>query len=223
MDVGPEACVPYLKGRLFRVVPASHLRTMAQSNTTSQWKNLRNKSSDCGTRPSTSLLAPESLMGWYCAVWDSHTEMENTQDFDEEETWLELIALKGGVGGRFRWWRKIGTFKALERDEGVAESLWVMDNVKWSPLDPEDEDTADGDDWRDREAHGHGLAALSVLDDEGYPFLEQIYNEGLDEEGELASVRVVWKKLEGEGLREPLTAGEINRLISAGTIYSEDF
>lgn len=149
--------------------------------------------------------------------------MENSQDICEEETWLELTALKGRVGGRFRWWRKIGTFKALERDEGVAENLWAMNNVKWSPLYPEDEDTADGDDWRDREAHGHGLAALSILDDEGYPFLEQIYNEGLDVEGELASVRVVWKKLEGEGLREPLTGGEVNRLIAAGTIYSDDF
>ena len=48
-DVGPEPCVVYLKGRLFKVVPASHLRTMAQSNTTSQWKNLRNRSFDRGT------------------------------------------------------------------------------------------------------------------------------------------------------------------------------
>lgn len=129
------------------------------------------------------------------------------------------------IEGRFRWWRKVGSFKGLTRPKDSKENLWLVNGVTWSTLvtvDDVDDDETDsileGDDDDDaldsRATNDFGLACLVTLDSARKPFLEMLYNTGKPNS---EYVRVIWKKQE-EGCRGilMLSDDEGRRLVKDG-------
>lgn len=158
--------------------------------------------------------------------------MINLLDVDEETTFLNLDLPKDGsskVSGTFLWYRKIGTFESLSRDENQSTNYFDFESVEWFGWDGSDyeqldlnnleaiDDRDEDEEEEARQLFGHGIAILETLDDGGHPFIELIYNQGS------SIVRALGKKQPGGGGEGSLTTPEIKRLIKAGVAtFDED-
>jgi hypothetical protein len=141
--------------------------------------------------------------------------MENFMDFGQgdEETYITLKVDSGKVGGSVLWWRKVGSFQELTKDDNEKANYWDIGEVEWSL--PEGFSEEDDKDEGARKAHGHGLAVQKTLDDNGHPFIELIYDTG---DGKF--VRALGKKTDGRD--EPITDAEASRLHKDGVVTLED-
>ena len=185
-------------------------------------------------------IKPASLLGVYNGVWDSHTGYEISNDIGEEEFWIKLSIKSpenvenpsfADIEGRFRWWRKIGSFKGLIRAKDLKENLWLVNGVTWSALVDIDDDEGKHP-WESdahyealtRATNDFGLACLVTLDSAGNPFLEMLYNTGKSKDPSSPDyVRVIWKK-QKEGCRTNfmLSDGESQRLMRDGAADLSD-
>jgi hypothetical protein len=150
--------------------------------------------------------------------------MRNALSFERPYSWMNLSIndpekLKNpsfaDIEGRFRWWRKVGSFKGLTRPKDSKENLWLVNGVTWSAdVDEDDEpyECDDRDDDAPRATNDFGLACLVTVDDARKPFLEMLYKTS-----ERGYVRVIWKKQE-EGCTGllMLSDGEGRRLTKDG-------
>ena len=166
--------------------------------------------------------------------------LEIMDDIGEEESWIKLSikdpknlenACFADIEGRFRWWRKVGSFKGLTRPKDLKENLWLVNGVTWSALadvdDEEEEKPHLSDDSDDpyydslsRATNDFGLACLVTLDSAGNPFLEMLYNTGKSDSEDPSHpeyVKIIWKK-QKEGCRGllMLSNGEARRLGTDG-------
>jgi hypothetical protein len=154
--------------------------------------------------------------------------MESGLDSDEVYSYLKLSVdparleddeIKVTITGSFRWWEKIGTFRALVRDEKETANYWDMDLVEWAEV-PEDDiqpmyEERGDDRLEKRQRFGHGITVLKTLDDKGHPFVELIYNIGPNDTGS-QTMKASGKRQEDDKGRFGLTSQEAERLMKDG-------
>ncbi|CAA7261146.1 unnamed protein product [Cyclocybe aegerita] len=156
------------------------------------WKRIHDVAKLQGTKFSnaaTQAVIPTTLLGTYFAVWDDAWNPKPNADAANPSP----QQLFEGIVGEFRWWRKIGSFRGLKRDNGASENLWRFDDVSWRELG-EDEGGPDETQGDEHLKDGFGLAALVTLDDAGNPFLEMLFHTKEDRYGQYDFTRILWKK-----------------------------